>query len=260
MSTTRKILVTGAARGIGLAIAQRLAADGHRVALADINAEAAIAAARDIGKGAIGLGCDVTRRAECEATVAAVREQFGGIDGTVCNAGIIQVKPLLDITEADWDPVFDVNVRGSFFTAQAAARHMMEANLPIGGRIVFIASIAGRYGAGRVARFIPHYRASKAAVISLAQTFAQALAPDIRVNAVAPGMIETDMWTYIDRAWGEQEGWAPGEATRRRADSNLVARPQSAADVAGAVSFLMSADADYITGQTVNVDGGATMS
>ena len=260
MTATRRILITGGARGIGLAIAQRLAGDGHQVALADINAEAAIEAARSIGGAAIGLGCDVTRRADCEATVAEVRDRFGSLDATVCNAGIIQVKPLFDIAEADWDPVFDVNVRGAFFTAQAAARHMQHGTSSGNGRIVFIASIAGRYGAGRVAQFIPHYRASKAAVISLAQTFAQALAPHIRVNAVAPGMVETDMWSYIDKAWGEQEGWAPGEATRRRAQSNLVARPQSAADVAGAVAFLMSPDADYITGQTLNVDGGTMMS
>ena len=259
MTTPRRILITGAARGIGLAIARRLASDGHRVALADIDAAAAGVAAEQIGGGAIGLGCDVTRRADCDVAVAAVVDQLGGLDGIVCNAGIIQVKPLLEIGEEDWDPVFDVNVRGAFFSAQAAARRMQAAPPAAGGRIVFIASIAGRYGAGRVAQFIPHYRASKAAVISLAQTFAQALAPNVRVNAVAPGMVETDMWRYIDRAWGEQEGWEPGEATKRRAQSNLVPRAQTADDVAGAVSFLMSPDADYITGQTLNVDGGAVM-
>jgi len=259
MTTPRNILVTGAAQGIGLAIARRLATEGHAVALADINADRAIVAARELGGRTIGLGCDVTKQSDCEAAVAAVVAEFGGLDGTVCNAGIIQVKPLFEITEADWDPVFDVNVRGAFFTAQAAARHMVDSKPAHGGRIVFTASIAGRYGAGRVAQFIPHYRASKAAVISLAQTFAHSLAPHVRVNAVAPGMVETDMWTYIDKAWGEQEGWEPGEATKRRAQSNLIARPQTADDVSGAVAFLMSKDADYITGQTLNVDGGAIM-
>ncbi|MFC7400120.1 SDR family NAD(P)-dependent oxidoreductase [Chelatococcus sp. GCM10030263] len=254
------VLVTGAGRGIGRAIAMEVAAAGYPVVVADIDGSTAERTADEIiaaGRNALAVSCDVTAKASCEAAVAAAVARFAKLYGAICNAGVIQVKHVLEIEESDWDPIFAVNTKGAFFTAQAAGRQMLSQQTE--GRVIFIASVAGRYGAGPVAPLIPHYRASKAAVISLAQTLAQSFAPHVRVNAVCPGMIATDMWQYIDQVWGEREGWAPGEAMRRRATANLLNRSQSEADVAGVVSFLLSDKAGYITGQTINVDAGVAM-
>lgn len=166
--------------------------------------------------------------------------------------------------EADWDPTFAVNVKGVFLSVQAAARQMRE-QPPLAegrprGKIITLSSIAGRYGAGPMAPVIPHYRASKAAVISITQSAAYTLAPDITVNAVCPGLVATEMWQQIDREWAEVEGWEQGEAWKRRTAVVPMGRPQTPEDVAGMVSFLCSQQADYMTGQAVNIDGGMTMS
>ncbi|MFF7709892.1 SDR family oxidoreductase [Pseudomonas sp. NPDC007930] len=264
--TQLAVAITGGAQGIGRRIGERLAALGARVALIDRNlaqAEASAAELRAAGFEAIAVGADVTRAADCAQMVAATVEAFGRLDLMVCNAGIIQVKPFMEITEADWDPTFAVNVKGLFFTLQAAARQMREqpplaAGRPR-GKIVTLSSIAGRYGAGPMAPVIPHYRASKAAVISITQSAAYTLAPDITVNAVCPGLVETDMWQQIDREWSTLEGWNNGEAWKRRTAAVPLGRPQSADDVAGMVEFLAGPAADYMTGQALNIDGGLAM-
>ncbi|MER5672800.1 SDR family oxidoreductase [Pseudonocardia alni] len=256
-------LVTGAGRGIGRSLALRLAADGADVAVVDLDADAASAVRDEIvatGRRAIPVVADVSRADDCDKAVRAAVDELGALDVTVVNAGIVQVKPFLEITAEDWDRMMGVNLRGAFLTVQAAARTMLEQQpLTPGrprGKIVLMSSIAGRYGAGEMAPLTPHYRASKAAVISLGQTAAVAFAPHLTVNTVCPGLVGTPMWEQIDREWSASAGWAEGEAWRRRTSSVPMGRPQTADDVADLVSFLAGPGSDYITGQAVNSDGG----
>ena len=269
MSTMQGLVVaiTGAAQGIGRTIGLQMAGQGAHIAVIDRNIDAAqrtCAEIRELGVQAVAIEADVTRADECRRMVASTVEVFGRLDVMVCNAGIIQVKPFMEITEADLDPTFAVNVKGVFLSVQAAARQMRE-QPPLAdgrprGKIITLSSIAGRYGAGPMAPVIPHYRASKAAVISITQSAAYTLAPDITVNAVCPGLVATEMWQQIDREWAQVEGWEQGEAWKRRTAVVPMGRPQTPEDVAGMVAFLCSQQADYMTGQAVNIDGGMTMS
>lgn len=261
------VAITGSGQGIGRAMALRLSDEGAKLAIADINETAAKAVCEELrerGGEAIALAADVTRSADCEAMVAAVVKAYGRIDMMICNAGVIQVKPFLDIGEEDWDTVFAVNTKGVFLTVQAAARQMRTQS-PIApgrpkGKIITLSSIAGRYGAGPMAPVIPHYRASKAAVISITQSAAYTFAPDITVNAICPGLVETDMWKLIDRQWSELENWETGQAWKQRVSAVPLGRPQTTDDVAGLAAFLASKDSDYMTGQSINIEGGLTMS
>lgn len=261
------VAITGAGRGIGRSMALRLAGQGAHIAVIDCDiasAESVCAEVRALGSQALAIRADVTRAAQCRQMVTDTVAALGRLDVMVCNAGIIQVKPFMDITEEDWDPTFAVNVKGVFLTTQAAARQM-RAQAPLAegrprGKIICMSSIAGRYGAGPMAPIIPHYRASKAAVISIVQSASFTLAPDITVNAVCPGLVATDMWQQIDRQWSQVEGWQPGEAWRKRTAAVPLGRPQSPEDVAGLVEFLCSPAADYMTGQAINIDGGLAMS
>ncbi|WP_158601994.1 SDR family NAD(P)-dependent oxidoreductase [Pararobbsia silviterrae] len=261
------IAVTGGAQGIGLAIAQRLASHGATLAIADINlekAEQASAQLRAAGGEAMALQVDVTQRSACERMVADIVARFGRLDVMICNAGVVQVKPFLEIDEKDWDTVLGVNAKGVFLTVQAAARQM-RSQTPIApnrpkGKIINLSSIAGRYGAGPMAPLTPHYRASKAAVISITQTCAYALAPDVTVNAICPGLVETDMWKQIDQQWTEIANWKSGDAWKSRVSAVPLGRPQTSEDVAGLAAYLVSKDSDYMTGQSVNMDGGLSMS
>lgn len=261
------VAVTGAAQGIGRAIALRLAQEGASVCVADVNQEKARATADELaglGGRAIPVRTDVSDTGSVRDMVAKTVAEFGRLDIMVCNAGIIQVKPFFDITAEDWDRTLRINALGTFLSVQASARHMSE-QAPMGpgrphGKIITVASVAGRYGAGSMAPLTPHYRASKAAVISLTQTAAFGLAPKVTVNAVCPGLVDTDMWAQIDREWGIAENIEPGEAWRTRTAAVPLGRPQRPEDVADAVSFLASAKSDYMTGQSINVDGGLFMS
>jgi meso-butanediol dehydrogenase/(S,S)-butanediol dehydrogenase/diacetyl reductase len=264
------VAVTGAGRGIGRSIALRLASAGAHLAVIDRDAsraEAVRAEVAGLGHPALAVAGDVTRAADCAEMVRRTADGLGRLDVMVCNAGIVQVKPFLDITEEDWDATFAVNVKGTFLTMQAAAA-LMRAQDPLDsaeatrprGKIITMSSIAGRYGAGPMAPLTPHYRASKASVISLTQTAAYALAPDITVNAICPGLVGTDMWRQIDQEWAAAEGWAEGEAWQRRTAAVPMGRPQTPDDVAGLALYLCSPDSDYMTGQAVNIDGGLIMS
>jgi meso-butanediol dehydrogenase/(S,S)-butanediol dehydrogenase/diacetyl reductase len=261
------VAITGGAQGIGLAIARRMAGQGARIAIADINlakAQAACSGLCESGCEAIALQVDVTKRQDCEQMVATVVERFGRVDVMVCNAGIIQVKPFLEIDESDWDALLGVNAKGVFLTVQAAARQMQK-QTPIApgrpkGKVITLSSIAGRYGAGPMAPVSPHYRASKAAVISITQSAAFTFAPDITVNAICPGLVETDMWKLIDEQWTKLANWESGDAWKQRVSAVPMGRPQTADDVAGLAAFLMAKDADYMTGQSINIEGGLTMS
>ena len=246
-------LVTGAARGIGRAIAERLARDGADVALADVRAdrlEGSVAAVEKHGGRALALSADVTQKVEVDAMVQSTVDRLGGIDALFSNAGIIEVEPFLEAEEAIWDRIMAVNAKGVFLCGQAAARAMIPRN---GGCIVSIASIASRIGIPDMAA----YCASKAAVMSLTRSMALALAPHrIRVNAVAPGIVDTDMWAKIDTQRAALANVAPGESMRRRVASIPLGRAATADEIASLAVFFLGPAAQYVTGQTYTIDGG----
>jgi meso-butanediol dehydrogenase / (S,S)-butanediol dehydrogenase / diacetyl reductase len=252
-------LVTGGARGIGRAIALRFAREGADVAVADMNAEGARSVAGEIeaaGRRALAIGVDVRELAQIRNMVGQAVGTFGRIDVLANNAGVVRVERLLDVTEEHWDLVLGVNTKAVFFVMQAVARQMKDqepGSDGLRGRIINTASIAAKPG-GRP-MFAP-YAASKAAVLSLTQSGAVGLAPDVTVNCVCPGIVDTAMWAQIDAEWNELEGFAEGEAWRRRVAAIPLGRPEVPDDVAGMFAFLAGPDAVYITGQPFTVDGG----
>ncbi|MBV9356094.1 MAG: SDR family oxidoreductase [Chloroflexi bacterium] len=255
----RTILITGAASGIGAATARRLAADGARLLLADVNGEGVGRLASELDQRAIQV--DVTEPETVAHMINAAYQEWGRLDVVFNNAGIGQAKPLLEITEADWDQMLDVNLRAVFFVLQAAAKRMAHQEpIPgseLRGKLVQTASIAAFRGASP---YLGHYAASKAGVVSITRTAAQALAPHkITSNCICPGVVDTPLWQKLDQDWGEIEGWEPGEAWRRRISGIPLGRPERVDDVAGLVSFLAGADSDYMTGQAVIIDGGLVM-
>jgi 3-oxoacyl-[acyl-carrier protein] reductase len=238
-------LITGAARGIGFEVASELARAGARVVVLDVREPEAGAVAQQLcneGREAIGLGADVTRKDQVAAATQAVIARWGRLDILINNAGICPMTPLADITEAEWDLVLGVNLKGAFLCSQAVAPIMRQQQH---GKIVSIASSAGQMGGLAVGL---HYSASKAGIFGLTKSLARILAPDVQVNAVAPGTTATEMI----------HGW----------DENAVAnivkqiplkRLGQPSDVAGAVLFLVSPQANFITGQTISVNGGLLM-
>lgn len=257
--TERTILITGAAGGIGAAVARRLTAGGARLVLADLDGPGAEKLAAELGQ--VAVRADVTRAADVEAMVDQVYRRWGRLDVLFNNAGVIRVQPFLEVTPAEWDRVLDVNLRAVFFVLQAAARRMIEQTPMPGselrGKLIQTASIAAYRGANP---FVAPYAASKAGVVSITRTAAQALARNrITANCICPGAVDTAMWEQIDREWGALEGLAPGEAWKRRTAGIPLGRPETADDVAGLVAFLAGPDSDYMTGQAIKVDGGLVM-
>jgi meso-butanediol dehydrogenase/(S,S)-butanediol dehydrogenase/diacetyl reductase len=256
-------LVSGAGRGIGRAIALRFAREAAQVVVADIDEAAARSVAdeiRALGATAEHVQADVGQPEQSAAMIARAADRFGRLDVLVNNAGVMRVSRLLEVTPEDWDFVNDVNARGLFFAVQAGARHMLQQPARSQGRprgkIINVASIAGRSGRPM---FAP-YAASKAAAISITQSFAQGLAPEVTVNAICPGVVDTEMWRQIDREWSAIEGRASGYAWQERIRGIPMRRPEAAEDLTGMAAFLASADSDYVTGQSYNVDGGLYMS
>lgn len=248
-------LITGAARGIGLAFAQAYAAEGARVAIADIDIERARAAAADIGAAAIAVHMDVTDQVSIDSAVAETVAQLGQIDILINNAAIFTAAPITEITRADFDRTFDINVAGTLFTLQAVAKHMIARGG--GGKIINMASQAGRRGEPLVAV----YCATKAAIISLTQSAALNLIDHgINVNAIAPGVVDGEHWDGVDAFFAKYEGKEPGQKKREVGAAVPHGRMGTAADLTGMAVFLASADADYILAQTYNVDGGQWMS
>jgi meso-butanediol dehydrogenase/(S,S)-butanediol dehydrogenase/diacetyl reductase len=248
----RVALVTGAGQGMGRAIALRLAGEGAAIAANDVNsatAESTAEAVRDLGRPAHAIVADVSNLDDIERLVREVVDRLGRLDILVNNAGLIRPHPFGQVTEADWNVTFDVNARGLFFCTQAAARVM-----PAGSSIINLSSTAAR----GVPTLSPPYAASKAAVINLTVSSARVLAASgIRVNAVCPGIIDTDFNHRLDQLLGvEQQGLPPGEFLRQRAETPLMKRLGTADEVAAVVAFLAGPDAAYVTGQSINVDGG----
>ncbi len=251
----RSALITGSARGIGRAFAEAYVREGATVAIADINMEAAERAAAEIGTGAYAVHLDVTDQGSIDAAVAAVVERTGGIDILVNNAGLFDLAAIADITRASYDRVFAINVGGTLFVTQAAARAMIERGR--GGKIINMASQAGRRGEALVGV----YCASKAAVISLTQSAGlNLIAHGINVNAIAPGVVDGEHWDGVDAHFAKAEGLQPGEKKAAVGAAVPYGRMGTADDLTGMAIFLATPEADYIVAQCYNVDGGNWMS
>jgi D-sorbitol dehydrogenase (acceptor) len=248
-------LITGAARGIGRAFAERYVAEGARVAIADINLAAAEKAASEIGEAAIAVEMNVADQASIERAVAEVETAFGGIDILINNAALFDLAPIVEISRDSYDRLFSVNVAGTLFTMQAVAKGMIARGQ--GGKIINMASQAGRRGEALVGV----YCATKAAVISLTQSAGLNLIKHgINVNAIAPGVVDGEHWDHVDSLFAQYENRAPGEIKKRVGEAVPFGRMGTAEDLTGMAVFLASSDADYVVAQTYNVDGGNWMS
>jgi NAD(P)-dependent dehydrogenase (short-subunit alcohol dehydrogenase family) len=246
-------IVTGAAQGIGRAIARRLAQDGFAVALVDINEQGLAGVRAEIsqaGGQALTVLADLSKISEVQRMVAGAAE-WGVLSVLVNNAGRVSTRPFLEVTETDWDATLSLDLKTVFFAMQSAARYMSA-----GGRIVNIASISGRSGRPDQTP----YAAAKAGVISLTRSAALALAAQgITVNAVCPGVVDTPLTRRIHEDRARVLGITPEESLARMIARIPLGRLETAEDVAGAVSFLCSSEAAYITGQSLNVCGGLEM-
>jgi NAD(P)-dependent dehydrogenase (short-subunit alcohol dehydrogenase family) len=250
-------IITGAASGMGRAMALAFAGEGATVVVADLNEDGAQTVVGEIeSAGGAGLAkrLDVSQASESKALVEDVVSRYGHLDILVNNAGIGLIKEVWDTTPEEWDRIFAVNVRGLFFMAQAAAEPMRAQR---SGRIINLASIAGRRGEALVAA----YCASKAAVININQSLALALAPyGVNVNAMAPGVVDTPYWKEVDKQFGAITGKGEGETFRDVAQAIPLGRTSVPADVVPLALFLAGPGSDYITAQTYNVEGGMVMS
>ena len=242
------MVITGAAQGIGQACARRLVRDGAAVALWDVADAAGTALAAELaaaGAQALYCHCNVARKAEVDAALAATLARFGHVDGLVNNAGIFRAAPFIDITEADWDAVIDVNLKGSFLVGQAVAREMLKAAGPNRGAIVNMSSVNGTLAIASIAS----YNASKGAVNQLTRVMALALADQgIRVNAVAPGTIATEL--------ARSAVLTSDEAKARILSRTPMKRLGEPGEIADVTAFLLSDASSYVTGEIVVVDGG----
>ncbi len=251
-------VLTGAAGGIGLAVAQAYLAEGARCTIADLGAhpsDGVLELLRHYPSAAAYVETDVTQPASVARLMAQATGQFGSVDVLFNNAAIFEMAPLLESDEASYARIFDVNVKGMFFVMQAVLRQMVDDK--VRGSIVNMSSQAGRRGEALVS----HYCASKAAVISYTQSAALAMAPlGIRVNGIAPGVVDTPMWKHVDAQFAKYEGLALGEKKIAVGKAVPLGRMGTPEDMTGAAVFLASDDSCYITAQTLNVDGGNWMS
>lgn len=256
----RVALVTGAAKGIGRSIALRLADDGLDVAVNDMKdsldeLETIARQIRERGRRASTVVGDISDSVEVEAMVRSVVGELDRLDVMVANAGINQVKPLLDITTEDFDQIMAVNARGVFLCYQAAARQMISQGS--GGKIIGAASIA----AYKSSPLLGAYSTSKWAVRGLTQAAAQEWAEyGITVNAYCPGIVGTEMWERLDEELGKHLGLEKGETFKQYSERIPLGRVEEPEDVAALVSYLASKDSDYMTGQSIIIDGGVVFS
>lgn len=256
--TGQRIIVTGAGRGIGAEMSKAMAKAGARLVIADLDldiAKATAAAITEAGGEAMPVQVDVRDRQSVRSMIDATLEAYGGLDSIFNNAGIAQVRPFLAISDEDWRAVMDVNGLGVLIGMQEAAKQMIEQGT--GGSIINTASIAGKQGYEPLA----HYSASKFAVVALTQAGARAFAKDnIRVNAICPGVVDTDMWKLIDRGFRDSGlTTRDNEAFESFAATALLGRGSRPDDMAGVALFLASTDSAFMTGQTLLVDGGIVL-
>lgn len=251
----KSALITGSARGIGRAFAEAYVREGATVAIADINMERARKAAADIGPEAYAVELDVTRQDSIDAAIDAAVKQAGGLDILINNAALFDLAPIVEITRESYEKLFSINVAGTLFTLQAAAKQMIAQGR--GGKIINMASQAGRRGEALVAV----YCATKAAVISLTQSAGLDLIKHrINVNAIAPGVVEGEHWDGVDALFAKYENRPLGEKKRLVSEAVPYGRMGRAEDLTGMAIFLASPESDYVVAQTYNVDGGQWMS
>jgi meso-butanediol dehydrogenase/(S,S)-butanediol dehydrogenase/diacetyl reductase len=250
-------LITGAGRGIGRAIALRLAREGCDVALSDLNEQTAgetAAEVRAMGRRAIAIGADVTKDDQVQAMVDRTRRELGEIDILVNNAGMQVIVPMLEMNEQQWDSLFDVNLKSYWLCARAVAPHMIARGG--GGKIINAASRAGK----TPSKLSPTgaYATTKHAVVGFTRALAFELSPHkINVNCYCPGVVDTPMWDLIDREVAKRTG-VPVGSTKAKAVAEIpLGRIEQPEDVANLVAFLASAESDYMTGQAINITGGS---
>lgn len=254
----KTVVVTGGNKGIGYAIAERFGIEGANVIIASFEPQIVEAAEKlcSAGYRAISVVCDVTDRDAVVKMYDRCDDEFGTVDVSVQNAGVITIAKVEDLTEEEWDANLNVNTKGAFLCCQEAIRRMRKSGR--GGKLINMASGQARDGF----IYTPHYAASKYGIVGMTQSLAKEVALEgITVNAICPGIIKTDMWNYNDRVWGEMLGdYGPGELMASWVENIPMKRAGEGRDVAGLIAFLASEDANYITGQTINVDGGLIMS
>ncbi|AUO46849.1 L-iditol 2-dehydrogenase [Pseudomonas ogarae] len=251
----KSALVTGAARGIGRTFAQAYLNEGATVAIADIDLERAQATAAELGDSAYAVKMDVTDQASIDQAIEAVVARVGKLDILINNAALFDLAPIVEITRQSYERLFSINVAGTLFTLQAAARQMIRQGH--GGRIINMASQAGRRGEALVGV----YCATKAAVISLTQSAGLDLIKHrINVNAIAPGVVDGEHWDGVDALFARHENLPLGEKKRQVGQQVPYGRMGTAEDLTGMAIFLASAESEYVVAQTYNVDGGNWMS
>ena len=244
----KRVLVTGASRGIGFAAAQRFLEGGARVVINGRSEAGVKAAAEALGQRdrVFGIGADIAAVAGCEYLVSETIAILGGIDVLVVSAGVATLAPIEETTEAVFDSMLDTNLKGLFFTSRAAIPALRESK----GCITYVASDSGVRGEA----YLSAYCASKAAVINLAKSLALELAPDVRVNCVSPGYVDTDM---IRRDAIEQAEDPAGLEARLKGTTPL-GRFAAPSEVAAAICYLSGAEAGFVTGTSLSIDGGTT--
>ncbi|AYM84450.1 L-iditol 2-dehydrogenase [Agrobacterium radiobacter] len=251
----KSALITGSARGIGRAFAEAYIREGATVAIADIDFERASKTAREIGENAYAVELDVTKQHSIDTAIRTVEGQTGGLDILINNAALFDLAPIVEIKRESYERLFSINVSGTLFMMQAAAKTMIARGK--GGKIINMASQAGRRGEGLVAI----YCATKAAVISLTQSAGLDLIKHgINVNAIAPGVVDGEHWDGVDALFAKYENRPAGEKKRLVGEAVPFGRMGRAEDLTGMAIFLASDEAEYIVAQTYNVDGGNWMS
>ena len=245
-------LVTGAAGGIGSATCRRLADEGVSVVATDISDDASKAIAAELGGNSVGIGADISTAAGVAAALQAGVDAFGGIDLAFVNAGVeCYAAPIAEFSEAEYDRVFDVNVRGAFLTAQAVVNHLLGAGKP--GNILFTASIAGLQGSPTTSI----YNASKHAVVGMSKCLALEVGPKgIRVNVLCPGVVDTRMMRSLEESMGAAAGISPEDMKAAMAAGNALGRYATADEIAAMAAWILSDEGAYCHGETFTIGGG----